>query len=506
MTHSSGAALPVRTKLLHGVGSMSDGAQLQLVGGVLLLYYSQILKLPPAWVSLALAISILLDAFWDPWIGHISDNLRTRLGRRHPLMYASAIPAAAAFALLWLPPAGLSDGQLFAWLLTCVAAFRFCHSCYMVPSGALAPELAPAYHDRTVLIGYRWMLGACGGAITAVLVYGVFLRATPDYPQGQLNPAGYPPMALAVAAFIAITILIASAGTHSRIATLHRPAPPSGGGLVKELRNMLATFNNHNFIVVVAAGALGATSSALYQGLTIYFNTYMFALPASGLMALVLTLLLSGPLAFVVAPAVSRRWGKRRACMSLFFVSLIFTHGPIVLRLFDLLPANGTPQLLGFLMVNNLIGGVLAMSGFILSTSMIADIVEENQVRTGRRSEGLLFSADSLLNKIVSAMATVLPGLLLAAVGFPVGARPETLDPDILRNLALIYVPVAATLSALSIATWSFYRIDAESHAEHLRTLENAVQGLPEAPAPAPITPGGLVPSAPAAARGLTQS
>lgn len=481
-----GSALPFRTKVLHGIGSMSDGAQLQLVGGVLLLYYSQVLRLPAQWVSLALAISIFLDAFWDPWIGYASDNLRTRLGRRHPLMYASALPAAACFAMLWLPPAGLSDFQLFAWLLACVASFRFFHSCYMVPSGALAPELAPAYHDRTVLIGYRWMLGAAGGAITAILVYGVFLRGTPEFPQGQLNPAGYPGMALAIAAFIAATILIASFGTHSQIASLHRPAP-SAQGLRASLQEVLTTFKNRNFIVAVIAGALGATSSALYQGLTIYFNTYLFALPSSSLMALVLTLLVSGPLAFVVAPTLSRRLGKKRACMGLFFTSLLFTHGPIILRLLDLLPANGTPQLLGFLLVNNLIGGVLSMSGFILATSMIADIVEDNQVRTGRRSEGLLFSADSLLNKIVSAMATILPGLLLALVQFPVGARAETLDPAILRHLAMIYVPVAVTLSAFSIASWSFYRIDEGAHAANLKSIEMP-QAAPDAPAP-PLSP-----------------
>lgn len=60
---------------------------------------------------------------------------------------------------LWMPPPHLSHGQLFAWLLTCILLFRFSHSLYMVPSGALLPELAPDYHDRTALYGYRYMLG-----------------------------------------------------------------------------------------------------------------------------------------------------------------------------------------------------------------------------------------------------------------------------------------------------------------------------------------------------------
>ena len=77
--------LPRRTKLLHGIGSGAFGAQLQMAG-LLLLYYNQVLGLPAAWVSGALAIAVLVDAFWDPMIGFFSDRLRTRWGRRHPLM------------------------------------------------------------------------------------------------------------------------------------------------------------------------------------------------------------------------------------------------------------------------------------------------------------------------------------------------------------------------------------------------------------------------------------
>jgi len=469
-TANTPARLPLHTKILFGLGSMSDGAQLQLVGGVLLLYYNQILKLPAQWVSLALGISLFVDAFWDPLLGHVSDNLRTRLGRRHGLMYFAAVPAGMAFTALWLPPAGLTTFQLFLWLLGCVMAFRLFHSCYMVPSGALTPELAPDYHDRTTLIGYRWMLGAIGGAITAVLTYGVFLRKTPQYALGQLNPAGYSPMAITIGLFIAATILISSLGTHSRIPTLHRP-PARRPSLIESLREIGATLNNRNFVIALMAGMLGATSTALYQGLTIYFSTYMFHLPSSNIMVLILTLVVSAPLAFMVAPATSRRWGKRNACMGLFFASLLFTHGPIVLRLLGLFPQNGSPLLLPILMVNNTLGGILGMGGFILSTSMIADIVEENQIKTGRRSEGLLFSADALLNKIVSGMATILPGLLLAAVHFPEGAKPDGLDPSVMRNLAMIYVPLAAGFSIISIATWRLYRITERDHTDHLEVV-----------------------------------
>ena len=242
------------------------------------------------------------------------------------------------------------------------------------------------------------MFGTIGGAVAAILAYGVFLHKTPAYPLGQLNPAGYPPMALAIGALIIVTSLASSLGTHSRIPTLYRP-PQRSFAASEWLKEVGSIFNNRNFIVAVAAGMLSATALALTTGLAIYFNTYMFRLPSSNVMLIVATQALSAPIAFLIASTASKRWGKRRAYMVLFLSSLIFTHGPIGLRLLGLWPANGSPQLLPSLMLANTIAIVLSVGGQILSTSMIADIVEENQAKTGRRSEGLVLFSDRVLLK-----------------------------------------------------------------------------------------------------------
>jgi GPH family glycoside/pentoside/hexuronide:cation symporter len=487
------ARLGLSTKLLYGAGSIANGANLQIMGGLLLLYYNQVVGLPAHLASLALGISVLVDAFWDPLIGQWSDNLRTRWGRRHPLMYASAIPIAVSFVLLWTPPHGLSHGQLFAYLLATVLAVRLSFSFYEVPSSALAPELAPDYNERTVLIGYRWLLGTVGSAIAAALAYGVFLRKTPDFPLGQLNPAGYPPMAICIAIVMAAAILVSALGTHSRIPSLHKP-PIQTLGLRAAIAQVAVTLRNWNFGVAVVAGVVAATSTALFAGLTIYFSTYFWQLPAGNILILVLMGLISSPIAAAIAPILSRRWGKRRACMTLFFLSVFTANGPIVLRLLGFFPQNGDPLLLPLLMANNVLGGVLGTGGFILVTSMIADIVEDIQAKTGRRAEGLLFAADSLLNKIVSGFATVLPGLLLATVGFPEGVKPADLDPEIMRRLALYYVPITAGLSIASISCWRFYRLDAASHARNLQTIQEGVAQaevfVEAGVSPAPTAPG----------------
>jgi Na+/melibiose symporter-like transporter len=462
--------LSLTNKVLFGVGSMEDGAQLIIVGGVLLLYYSQILRVPVQLVSLAMGVSLFMDAFFDLLIAQISDNLRARLGRRHSLMYLSILPVGLSFMALWMPPPGLSQHGLFLWLCVTVTLFRFSHSLYMVPSGALLPELAPGYHDRTRMYGFRYMLGSLGGGVAAVLAYGVFLKKTPEYPLGQLNPAGYPPMAIAVGCLMMAANLISDVGTHARIPDLYRPSPRDLHWR-QWLWEIASIFSNRNFIIAVIGGMLAAAPMALTAGLSIYFNTFIFNLPARNVMLLVAIQAFSAPVGFAAAAAVSARLQKRQAYLWLYAASLLFVHGPLALRLFGFLPPNGAPILLPLLMGAQMLYGVLGIAASIVNTSMISDVVEENQAKTGRRSEGLVLFSDRLMLKLANALATILPGVLLAIVKFPVGAKPATLDPGVMRQLAVIYILLSLTLSLGAMLVWLTFRIDQAAHERNLEAI-----------------------------------
>ncbi|MBS0331920.1 MAG: MFS transporter [Proteobacteria bacterium] len=462
--------LSLATKALFGIGSMEDGAQIIVVGGMLLLYYSQVLHVPVQLVSLALGVSLFVDAFFDLAVAQFSDNLRARLGRRHPLMYASVLPVGLSFIALWTPPAGLSQHQLFLWLCATVTAFRFAHSLYMVPSGALLPEIAPGYHDRTQMFGFRYMLGAIGGAIAAILAYGVFLKPTPQFPLGQLNPAGYPPMAIAVGVLMMAANLVSDLGTHSRIPHLYRPAPRDIR-LREMAAEVVAIFSNRNFQIAVLGGVLVAIPLALTAGLSIYVNTYIFTLPAKSVAMLVATQAVSAPIGFAVAAAVSARLEKKNAYLVLYALSVVFVHGPLVLRLLGVLPPNGAPALLPILVSSQVVAGILSIAYQIVNTSMIADVVEENQARTARRSEGLVLFSDRLVLKLANALATILPGLMLTLVHFPAKARPGAVEPEVLRHLAMLYIAGSLALNLAAILTWRTFRIDQAAHQKNLDAI-----------------------------------
>ena len=139
------------TRLAYGLGAASFGAELPLVG-LLLLFYNQLVGLPAAAVSVALSAAAVLGTIWDPLVGEISDNTRSRWGRRHPYLYGVAGPFALAFALLWRPPAGWSQPALFAWLAVFAILARLLASLAEIPErGAPAracPRLRRAHEAR----------------------------------------------------------------------------------------------------------------------------------------------------------------------------------------------------------------------------------------------------------------------------------------------------------------------------------------------------------------------
>jgi glycoside/pentoside/hexuronide:cation symporter, GPH family len=486
-------SLPV--KLIYGFGSIAYGLKNQLISSLLLLYYNQLIGVPAHIVSLALSAALILDALWDPFLGFVSDGLRTRWGRRHPLMYLSAAPFAVSFILLWHPPQGLTDWQMFGWLLTFIILSRATISLYEVPSSALAPELAPDYHERTGLLGYRLVFNAVGAATAAVLAYGWFLRSTPDMPMGQLNRDGYSPYALTVAAITVLVILVSTAGTHHTIPRLHIP-PKRRSKPGDILRELLATLSNRNFLVLLCAGAFIGVMLGMVSGLTLYFSTYFWELPSSKLLIIMLAPLFATPIGALLARLVSQRLGKRSAAMLLGLGGITVSLSPIVLRLFGLMPPNGSDALLWVLAAAQLVATAGIAGAAVMLTSMLADTVEENQVKTGRRSEGLLLSADSTLQRMAQGLSVIIPGALLTAVGFPEGATPGQVDPEILRNLALAYVPTVYVAILIAAGVLFLYRLDKDGHDRNLATLRETA-ATTEVIAESDPLPAGLGPVGP---------
>ncbi|HEX2558614.1 MFS transporter, partial [Phenylobacterium sp.] len=184
--------------------------------------------------------------------------------------------------------------------------------------------------------------------------------------------------------------------------------------------------------------------------------------------------IVASALGVTLAPIVSRTLGKKRGALIVWTISLTLASAPIALRLAGLMPPNGSDALLYIMIGESVFQGTAALTTGILLSSMLADVVEDSEVRTGRRSEGLLFSADSLLKKTVSGLGVFTSGLLLTFVGFPQDAKPGQVDPEVIRNMAAVYLPIVITLYLAAIATLFAFRLDKSAHEENLRKLASS--------------------------------
>jgi len=226
LTEENKSVLSWRVRFMFAVGQIPEGVQSTSFGFFLLFFYNQVLGLSGFFASLAIVVALLVDAVSDPVIGSWSDGFRHRWGRRHPFMYAAAAPFAICFYFLFAPPTGLSETEVFVWLVVFSVLTRTTQSVYSIPHTSLTAELSTDYQERTLLSSLRSILQSVGMLMVFLIGLQIFFGATPEYPNGQLNPAAYPKFALMFGLIIFVGVVLTAYGTHS-----HIPHLPQGSAV-----------------------------------------------------------------------------------------------------------------------------------------------------------------------------------------------------------------------------------------------------------------------------------
>ena len=157
--------------------------------------------------------------------------------------------------------------------------------------------------------------------------------------------------------------------------------------------------------------------------------------------------------------------------MTLTVLSIVVGMTPLFLRLAGLMPPNGSPRLLPIIFVTSIVGVTFTIVAQTMGSSMVADVVEAAELKTGRRAEGLFFAAAAFIQKAVSGFGILAATAILAAIHLNSGANPATISPEVTRNLALVYCPTIIALHAVGLSLLFGYRINRASHDETLRRL-----------------------------------
>ncbi|CAN5466032.1 MFS transporter [soil metagenome] len=483
---SVAAALPpVRrlrsgTMAAYGFGAVAYGVKDSGFGTFLLLFYNQVVGLNPGTVGLVIMGALLLDALIDPAVGFFSDRTRSRWGRRHPWMYASALPIAIGWIALWNPPA-LSQTSTLWWLFATAVIVRSAVSCYEVPSVALTPELTADYDERTRIMAYRYLFGWAGGLGMLIAAYGYFLAPTATSP-AMLGRAGYVGFAIAGATAMAIAILISAFGTHREIDRLPR-VTVHAQTLRQSFRELGETVKNRAFLVLMLAGICAYTNQGISYALSNYLYTYVWRFEGPVFVYLAMALFVGVIIAFVVAPRVGGRTDKRRAAAIFVVLGMVFNTLPYWLRLAGIFPHPGEPALIPIVFSSFVLGTACNVSGFILGASMMADVVEDSEAKTGRRSEGVFFAGSFFVQKCTSGIGIFVAGAILALAGFPEKARPGLVPVETIDRLTMFYVGVYLVVAVTAGILFSRFPFGRVEHAARLARLAASAEaeGAPHA-------------------------
>lgn len=468
--------LPVRLKVMHGLGSIAYGVKDNGFSTFLLLFYNQVIGLDAGIVGAAIMIALIADAFVDPVIGELTDRTRSRWGRRLPWLYGAPIPLAIMWMLLWHPPE-MSDAMTIAWLIGFAIIVRSLVSMCEVPSVAIVPELTADYDERTVVMRYRFLFGWGGGLLILLLAYGVFFGGE----KGLVDPDGYFPYALTGALGMAAAVMISAAGQHKRIAVSNVADVAPVATLGEVLRDMRDTLSNRAFLWLAFAALFGFINQGITFSLTNYLLGFFWQLNQGELIAYVFLLFGTMIAAFLLVAPLSARLGKRDGAILSGAIALIVNSGMYFAWMQGFFPGLPGKPLVAAMFALVFVGNTFSIMLMILSSSMMADVVEASQSETGRRSEGLFFAGYFFMQKCATGIGIFIAGLILSFAAFPAGARPGQVGDTVLGNLALGYMLAILVIGVCGLIVMRRFPISRADHEARLALLDDAARAEPDA-------------------------
>jgi GPH family glycoside/pentoside/hexuronide:cation symporter len=468
-----------RTPLGHLVAyATGEGAYSLTVNGIsafALLFYVQVLGLSGRQAGLALSITMLWDAVTDPVMGHISDNTRSRFGRRHPYILGGGVFLALSFFFLWSVPGIFKGPQAIFWyLLGMNLIVKTASTIFGVPYIALGFEICTDYDERAKLQSVRYVFNMTMNLIfTAggwLLFFGDRRGAPGRIIDGTTLEANYRRMGLALSLAVLALILICYFATR-RHASDTRFLPDIAGNSLKAFAlDMRDILRDRLAIAVFAYFAVAQFGMLLVSQIQMFTYRFYMDFPdflktivhGSGMVGFALGSLLAAPLV--------RRWDKKPAAVVGVALNII---GSIVLYVFFiggiLAPQAAVRLPEGLPLVGGMMFPLAAMvfalgqtmywggNGVLapLAASMIADVSEINNHRTGVLKDGSYSAVFSFFNKTTTSLGLLVTGLMLDAAGIiPEAASQTAAAARNVARLTFVSGPVIALLALLIMLTY----------------------------------------------------
>jgi GPH family glycoside/pentoside/hexuronide:cation symporter len=430
-------ALSKAQKIAWGMGAITDHFMTNSVANIADKIYTMGFGVNPSVLGWVMALPRLIDAFADPLMGALSDNTRSRFGRRRPYIAAGAVLSGLLFVLMWSPPAWLGQTGLAIFLLITAILYYLAYTVFTVPWSAFGLELTDDYHERTQVQAYRIFLAALGGIALGFMWKLAFYFGDGDDKQGIHKTSLLFGIVIVVSGLIPLFC-------REKIRVQQQPKIPVKQAFVQ-------TFRNRPFVLLMTVVFLILMGLFLVQRFGGYINVYYVF---GGNKEAVSTLDIWSNLIFqtsgiVLIPAISflsRKLGKKNtmllaeAAVGLAFLTSWVLYNPAVPYL----------QLIFFFLIAPGLSCV-----WMLSSSMIADICDVDEQATGLRREGAYGAAFSFMCKASVSTTLIISGYLLNLCGYNAAAAMPS--PESIYRLRIMYMVIPTCFFALAFGLTLLY-------------------------------------------------
>lgn len=531
----SAEKLHFTTKLAYGAGDFGPAITANILVFYLLFFLTDVAGIPAALAGSVLMIGKIFYAINDPIIGFLSDRTRSRWGRRLPWMLGGMIPFALFYTAQWLIP-HFSDDRLtnqwglFIYYVAIAMAFNLCYTTVNLPYTALTPELTQNYNERTRLNSFRFAF-SIGGSILSLILYILIAAGLPDRPQQQFGELGVMISVLSISALLWSALRLQEKGKEPILSpSLRRRLAPllmaagitlillaiaksfnllGGSGFdyisfflillgliwggfgftlrdsaVEEhlqklenspspgvtenlplLKQLKIAFSNRAFLFVIGIYLCSWLAVQLTASILVYFVVSWMGLNEQQSGTIALAVQGTALVMLFVWQALAQFLDKK---VIYFLGSMVWMGAEAGLWLVQ-------PGQVALLYTLAIFAGVGVSVAYLIPWSMIPDVVDLDELNTGKRREGFFYAFMVLLQKVGLALGLFLVGLTLEASGFiaRIPGEPIPIQPDSALwaiRFAVAPLPAFFLLGGLILAI--FYPITRAVHTDIRQQLQ----------------------------------
>ncbi|MFT3903449.1 MAG: MFS transporter [Niabella sp.] len=449
--------IKLKEKIGYGLGDAASSMFWKIFGMYALFFYTDVMGITAAAAGTMFLVARVWDSFFDLFVGIMADRTKTRWGRYRPYLLWFAVPFAVMGVITFFVPDFGSAGKLVYAYIT-YSLMMIVYSLINVPYASLLGVMSSDSKERNILSSYRMSFAFIGSFVTFMLLQPLVDGFSGMFNNGAISsnmdtgistaPMGWTLAVASIGVLCAILFFLCFSWTKERVASISNDAK---GSVKEDLKNLM---RNAPWWILVATGLASLLFNAVRDGVAIYyFRDHVqlnYKMPITGWDATTIYFLIgqaANLVGVILAPVLSEKYGKKKTYMMATALAAVFS------AIFFFVPNH-----IGWILFMQAIISVCAGYVLPLLWSMFADIVDYQELKTNRRTSGLIFSSSSMSQKLGWALGSALTGWILFIFNYRPHLAQQSMETIFGERLMISLLP--ALCCVLAFIGMSFYPLN----------------------------------------------